>query len=30
MKDKNNWPVFVHCRHGADRTGTMVAISRRI
>src|SRR2546430_16110664 len=25
MEDKNNHPVFVHCLHGADRTGMMVA-----
>jgi tyrosine-protein phosphatase SIW14 len=23
-------PVFVHCEHGADRTGTMIGIYRRI
>jgi protein tyrosine/serine phosphatase len=23
-----NWPVFVHCKRGADRTGTIVAIYR--
>ncbi|MEW5735585.1 MAG: caspase family protein [Thermodesulfobacteriota bacterium] len=26
--DKNRTPVFVHCWHGSDRTGTMVAIYR--
>jgi protein tyrosine phosphatase (PTP) superfamily phosphohydrolase (DUF442 family) len=26
--DKNRGPVFVHCQHGADRTGTMCAIYR--
>jgi len=28
VKNKDNWPVFVHCQHGSDRTGTMVAIYR--
>jgi len=28
VKDKNNHPIFVHCQHGADRTGTMIAIYR--
>jgi protein tyrosine phosphatase (PTP) superfamily phosphohydrolase (DUF442 family) len=26
----SNLPVFVHCRQGADRTGTLVAIYRRV
>lgn len=26
--DTNNAPVFVHCQHGADRTGTMCALYR--
>jgi protein tyrosine/serine phosphatase len=26
--DQNRTPVFVHCQHGADRTGTMCAIYR--
>jgi protein tyrosine phosphatase (PTP) superfamily phosphohydrolase (DUF442 family) len=26
--DKNRGPVFVHCQHGADRTGTMCAVYR--
>jgi len=28
VADSNNAPVFVHCRHGADRTGMMSAIYR--
>lgn len=28
VDDPANWPVFVHCRRGADRTGAMVAIYR--
>ena len=28
VSDTNATPVFVHCQHGADRTGTMCAIYR--
>jgi len=28
LSDTNAAPVFVHCQHGADRTGTMCAIYR--
>jgi protein tyrosine/serine phosphatase len=28
ITDKSKTPVFVHCYHGSDRTGTMVAIYR--
>jgi uncharacterized protein (TIGR01244 family) len=28
VNDGNRTPVFVHCQHGADRTGTMCAIYR--
>ena len=28
VKDKERTPAFVHCQHGADRTGTMCAIYR--
>ena len=30
ITDSNNTPVFVHCQHGADRTGVMCAIYRVI
>jgi uncharacterized protein (TIGR01244 family) len=26
--DSHNWPVFVHCRHGEDRTGIIIAAYR--
>jgi tyrosine-protein phosphatase SIW14 len=25
---RENWPVFVHCQHGADRTGVIIAVYR--
>lgn len=28
LSDPSNHPVFVHCKHGADRTGAAVAIYR--
>jgi len=28
LGEKQHLPVFVHCKHGADRTGTMVALYR--
>jgi len=28
VSDTNRTPVFVHCQHGADRTGTMCALYR--
>lgn len=28
VTDKNRQPVFVHCEHGADRTGTLCAAYR--
>ena len=30
VTDPKNQPVFVHCRHGADRTGMMVACYRMV
>lgn len=28
LDDSSGWPVFVHCRRGADRTGTAIACYR--
>jgi tyrosine-protein phosphatase SIW14 len=28
LEDSDSWPVFVHCRRGSDRTGTVVACYR--
>ena len=28
LEDSDNWPVFVHCRRGSDRTGTVLACYR--
>jgi protein tyrosine phosphatase (PTP) superfamily phosphohydrolase (DUF442 family) len=28
--DSNNGPIFVHCRQGRDRTGTMVGVYRMV
>jgi tyrosine-protein phosphatase SIW14 len=28
LNDSNQWPVFVHCKRGADRTGTAIACYR--
>jgi len=30
ISDSNSLPVFVHCQHGADRTGTVCAVYRII
>lgn len=28
LNDRSEWPVFVHCKRGADRTGTAIACYR--
>jgi protein tyrosine/serine phosphatase len=28
LNDQQHWPVFIHCKRGSDRTGTMVALYR--
>ena len=28
LQDSESWPVFVHCRRGSDRTGTVLACYR--
>ncbi len=28
LNDNSTWPVFIHCRRGADRTGTAIACYR--
>jgi protein tyrosine/serine phosphatase len=28
LEDEESWPVFVHCRRGSDRTGTVLACYR--
>src|SRR5262245_38247246 len=28
IDDPQNWPVFLHCRRGSDRTGTIIAAYR--
>lgn len=30
LVDDSNWPIFVHCKEGRDRTGTVIAIYRII
>ncbi len=30
MNDPNSQPVYIHCAHGADRTGLVVALYRVI
>jgi tyrosine-protein phosphatase SIW14 len=28
LNDEAKWPIFIHCRRGADRTGTVIACYR--
>jgi tyrosine-protein phosphatase SIW14 len=28
LQDPNNYPVFIHCQHGRDRTGMMMGLHR--
>lgn len=28
LNDEQHWPVFIHCKRGSDRTGTVVALYR--
>jgi protein tyrosine/serine phosphatase len=28
IDSEQNWPVFVHCKRGSDRTGTVIAVYR--
>ena len=28
LNDEQHWPIFIHCKRGSDRTGTMVALYR--
>jgi protein tyrosine/serine phosphatase len=28
LQNKSRGPIFIHCRRGADRTGTVVALYR--
>ncbi len=30
LTDKNNYPIYVHCKHGSDRTGVVIAMYRII
>lgn len=28
LTDKNNYPIYIHCKHGSDRTGVVIAMYR--
>lgn len=28
LKDPNNFPIYIHCQHGQDRTGLMIGLYR--
>src|SRR5438105_2812259 len=28
IADSKNWPVFIHCKRGSDRTGTIIGVYR--
>jgi protein tyrosine/serine phosphatase len=30
MLDRDNWPIYVHCAHGEDRTGFVIGVYRKL
>ncbi|KAF0119197.1 MAG: Protein tyrosine/serine phosphatase, partial [bacterium] len=28
IRDQNNWPIYIHCEHGVNRTGLIIATYR--
>ncbi len=30
LTDANNYPIYVHCKHGSDRTGVVIAMYRMV